>query len=202
MAAGTDLKREFFQRGYLAQPSVFFTRALYEQVGGLNQSLKFCMDYELWCRFALAGARFTGIDADISGNRWYETTKTSAQLLELLSEVAATQRRLFGAVSPYYVQGISDYLYSVLHARFWRSAPLRLAVAVFQMRLAAAQHQTAGLLHCRPVRAMQKPARSRPISSAGPTYGRPGARGWPGLSARPDDPRSCANKLAIDERTR
>jgi glycosyltransferase involved in cell wall biosynthesis len=121
MAAGTDLKREFFQRGYLAQPSAFFTRALYEQVGGLNPSLKFCMDYELWCRFALAGARFREIDADISGNRWYETTKTSAQLLDLLSEVAATQRRLFGAVSPYYVQGISDYLYSVLYARHFGS---------------------------------------------------------------------------------
>jgi glycosyltransferase involved in cell wall biosynthesis len=117
IAEDADLKREFFERGYVAQPSVFFSKALYERVGGLSRSVNFCMDYELWCRFALANARFVKIDADLSGNRWYERTKTSAQLLELLAEVAATQRRLFGAVSQYYVQGISDYLYSMLHAR-------------------------------------------------------------------------------------
>jgi glycosyltransferase involved in cell wall biosynthesis len=117
IAKDTDLKREFFERGYVAQPSVFFAKDLYERVGGLSRSVDFCMDYELWCRFALANARFVKIESDLSGNRWYETTKTSAQLLELLAEVAATQRKLFSAVSQYYVQAISDYLYSVLHAR-------------------------------------------------------------------------------------
>jgi glycosyltransferase involved in cell wall biosynthesis len=117
IAADVDLKRELFERGYLAQPSTFFAKRSYERVGGLNRSLHFCFDYELWCRLALANARFVRIDADMSGNRWYETTKTSAQLLELLAEVAATQRRLFGAVSQYYVQGISDHLYNVLHSR-------------------------------------------------------------------------------------
>jgi len=117
VAENASMKEEFFERGYVAQPSVFFAAALYHQMGGLNRSLQYCMDYELWCRFALANARFVGIDADISGNRVHPDAKSSAQLLELLAEVAATQRRLFGRVSHYYVQGISDYLYWHLHGR-------------------------------------------------------------------------------------
>src|SRR6185436_16682994 len=76
---GSDLKKEMFEKGYMAQPSVFFRRDFYERVGGLNPSLKFCMDYDLWARFAAASAKFIGIDADISGNRWYSATKTAGQ---------------------------------------------------------------------------------------------------------------------------
>jgi glycosyltransferase involved in cell wall biosynthesis len=118
---GIDVAKEIFERGYMAQPSVFFRRDLYERVGGLNPSLKFCMDYDLWARFAVATAKFVAIDADISGNRWYATTKTAGQTLDLYAEVVATQHVLFGAVSPYYVQAVSDYLYGKFHARSFGS---------------------------------------------------------------------------------
>ncbi|MET0429605.1 MAG: glycosyltransferase family 2 protein [Microvirga sp.] len=116
---GIDMRREMFETGTVAQPSVFYTRALYERVGGLNRSLHFCMDYELWARFAVAGARFAPVEADISGNRWYETTKTASQIFDLYAEVVATQKRLFGHVSPYFVQAVSDHLYTRFHARFF-----------------------------------------------------------------------------------
>jgi hypothetical protein len=114
---GIDVGKEIFERGYMAQPSIFYRRDLYERVGGLNRSLDFCMDYDLWARFAVSGAKFAKIDADISGNRWYETTKTAGQTLDLYAELVATQHRVFGAVSPYYVQAVSDYLYASLHAK-------------------------------------------------------------------------------------
>jgi glycosyltransferase involved in cell wall biosynthesis len=113
-----DTKREVFEKGYMAQPSIFFRRALYERVGGLNRSLNFCMDYELWARFAAAGARFAKVDADISGNRWYETTKTAGRTLDLYAEVVATQQRVFGGVSPFFVQAVSDHLYTRFHSKF------------------------------------------------------------------------------------
>lgn len=116
---GHDARREIFEKGYMAQPSVFFRKAAYERIGGLNRALAYCMDYELWARFAVAGCRFVPVAADISGNRWHEDTKTSAQLLDLLGEVVATQARLFGRVSPYFVQAVSDNLYARLHARHW-----------------------------------------------------------------------------------
>ena len=96
----------------MAQPSIFFRRDLYERVGGLNRSLKFCMDYDLWARFAVSDGKFAGIEVNISGNRWYATTKTAGQTLDLYAEVVMVQRAIFGAVSPYYVQAVSDHLYS------------------------------------------------------------------------------------------
>jgi glycosyltransferase involved in cell wall biosynthesis len=117
IGSGDNLKKEIFEKGYMAQPSVFFRRDLLERVGGLNPSLKFCMDYDLWARFAVSSAKFVGIDTDISGNRWYATTKTAGQILDLYAEVVTIQRSIFGAVSPYYVQAVSDYLFSNFHAK-------------------------------------------------------------------------------------
>lgn len=116
---GADVRREVFEKGYMAQPSIFFRRDLYERVGGLDRALNFCMDYDLWARFAASGARFGKVDADISGNRWYETTKTAGQTLDLYAEILATQHRIFGAVSPYFVQAVSDHLYGRFHSKFY-----------------------------------------------------------------------------------
>ena len=115
----SDPRKEVFERGYVAQPSVFFRRDLYDRVGGLNSKRHLCMDYDLWARFAAANAKFINVDSDISGNRWYRTTKTMAQLFDLYAELVATQQTVFNAVSPYVVQAISDHLYSNLHSKFF-----------------------------------------------------------------------------------
>jgi glycosyltransferase involved in cell wall biosynthesis len=114
LSPGSDVKYAIFEGGYLAQPSVYFRRAKYETLGGINKSLKICMDYDLWCRFALADLKFVALEDDISGNRWYEETKTSSQHLNLLAEVCATQTRLFGRVSVYYAQNLSDSLFHMI----------------------------------------------------------------------------------------
>jgi glycosyltransferase involved in cell wall biosynthesis len=36
---------------FLCQPAVFFRRSLVERFGGLDDSLKYCMDYDLWLRW-------------------------------------------------------------------------------------------------------------------------------------------------------
>jgi glycosyltransferase involved in cell wall biosynthesis len=113
---GIDVRKEMFEKGYVAQPSVFFRRTAYDAVGGIDRKLQFCMDYDLWARFALHGCRFVGIDRDMSGNRWYETTKSVGRFLDLASEVTATQVNLFGRVSPYFVQTVSDNLYHRFHS--------------------------------------------------------------------------------------
>ncbi|TYL85909.1 glycosyltransferase family 2 protein [Bradyrhizobium cytisi] len=114
-----DVALEMFEKGYLAQPSIFFRTSAYANIGGINPALRFCMDYDLWARFALAGCRFAACDVDISGNRWYATTKSAGQTLELLAEVTAVQVRHFGRVSPYFVQAISDNLYQTLHGNHY-----------------------------------------------------------------------------------
>jgi len=114
LSQGSDVKYAMFEGGYLPQPSAYFRRAKYDAIGGINKSLKFCMDYDLWCRFALGGLKFVTIEDDISGNRWYEETKTSSQHLNLLTEVCAAQTRLFGRVSIYYAQNLSDTLFHLI----------------------------------------------------------------------------------------
>jgi glycosyltransferase involved in cell wall biosynthesis len=113
--AGIDISKELFEKGYLAQPSVFFHKQAYQQIGGIDPSLQFCMDYDLWVRFALGGRHIAPCNVDISGNRWYAATKTAGQLLGLLAEVSAIQVRHFGCVSPYFVQAVSDNLYQTFH---------------------------------------------------------------------------------------
>jgi glycosyltransferase involved in cell wall biosynthesis len=107
----------FFEKGYVAQPSVYFSKTAYDAVGGLSACKNLCMDYDLWVRLARSGAVWRRLPADISGNRWYEDTKTVSQQLDLLAEIVGTQVDNYGGVSSYFVQSISDFLYARIHSR-------------------------------------------------------------------------------------
>lgn len=107
---------QLFKKGYLAQPSVFFKKDAYISVGGIDRGLEYAIDYDLWVRFAKADFAFAGLDKILSGNRWHPNTKTSQNLLSLLSEVVDIQIREFGKVSSYFVQAISDNLYTKFHS--------------------------------------------------------------------------------------
>jgi glycosyltransferase involved in cell wall biosynthesis len=39
-------------------PSSFFSKTLWERVGGADEQLRYCMDWDLWLKFRKAGARF------------------------------------------------------------------------------------------------------------------------------------------------
>jgi glycosyltransferase involved in cell wall biosynthesis len=121
LSPGSDIKHEMFEGGYLAQPSAYFRLQRYNALGGINKALRFCMDYDLWCRFALADQKFVTVEEDISGNRWHDQAKTSSQLLNLLAEVCATQMRLFGKVSFYYAQALSDTIFQTVRGTHYGS---------------------------------------------------------------------------------
>lgn len=57
-------------------PSAFFRRELLERVGGFDDSLSICMDWDLWIRFMQAGARFTRIGRYLWGLRQWAGSKT------------------------------------------------------------------------------------------------------------------------------
>jgi glycosyltransferase involved in cell wall biosynthesis len=64
------------QRGHLVQPEVLFPRQLALEVGGLNRDNHRTMDYELWGRLLLAGARFEYTDITFGMFRLHEQQKT------------------------------------------------------------------------------------------------------------------------------
>ena len=57
-------------------PSAFFRRELLQRVGGLDESLHICMDWDLWIRFMKAGARFSRIDDYLWTLRQWPGSKT------------------------------------------------------------------------------------------------------------------------------
>ncbi len=62
----------------LPQPSVFWRRSLHEDLGLLDESLHYCMDFEFWLRLIEAGLRPTLIDAELATYRLHDTSKSCA----------------------------------------------------------------------------------------------------------------------------
>ena len=78
---------------FIAQPSTFFRRAAYVTTGGLDPSLHYAMDWDLWCKMARSGHAFRFVDEVWSGTRMYRGTKTSAGGLRRIREILRVNRR-------------------------------------------------------------------------------------------------------------
>ncbi|MCP5114453.1 MAG: glycosyltransferase, partial [bacterium] len=64
---------------FFYQPEVMFSREMWERAGGfVREDLYYSMDYDLWVRFAEAGARLHVIGRAVAWYRVHENQKTSA----------------------------------------------------------------------------------------------------------------------------
>ena len=68
----SDLTRTCF----ICQPACFVRRSAYERVGGVDASLAYTMDWDLWCRLGRAGAKFRYLHEVLAAVRYYPGTKT------------------------------------------------------------------------------------------------------------------------------
>lgn len=91
---------------FFYQPEVFFTRGLWERAGAMvREDCHFSMDYELWCRFALAGARLKVIGTPLAHFRSHPAQKTSSEAgfkaeLRKVRQQFVDEHRLPDAVRP------------------------------------------------------------------------------------------------------
>ena len=82
----------FSRRGLLygcfniSQPAAFWTRDIYESVGGIDPSYLHCMDLDLKVRFALSGARFRFVKKVLVAFRIHPDSKTSTLQREMRAE--------------------------------------------------------------------------------------------------------------------
>lgn len=60
----------------IGQQGVFFDRRLYEEQGGVDISLHYLMDYDLWLRFGAAGISFRHVKRVLGEFRWLQGSKT------------------------------------------------------------------------------------------------------------------------------
>jgi len=57
-------------------PSSFFSKALWGRVGGADENLRYCMDWDLWLKFRKAGARFVRLEHYCWALRQHSGSKT------------------------------------------------------------------------------------------------------------------------------
>lgn len=70
-------RTRWFAGELIVQPEAFFSRAMFELVGGLNEANHYTMDHELWLRLLEAGARCESLDHPVACLRVHEGQKTA-----------------------------------------------------------------------------------------------------------------------------
>jgi glycosyltransferase involved in cell wall biosynthesis len=78
---------------FLVQPAVFFRRELFQSVGGLDASLCWALDYDLWLKFAERNAQFAFLRRVLANYRWLDSSKTGAGGRKRIEEVRAVVQR-------------------------------------------------------------------------------------------------------------
>jgi hypothetical protein len=90
----------FWEPGTWHQPGIFFPRADFLKVGGLDESLRFDMDYDLMCKL-LDGLRVTYTEAPLTRFRIHTESKTFADFdAGFVLENALVSRRYWSSLSP------------------------------------------------------------------------------------------------------
>ena len=107
---------------FLDQPSVFFTRAAWERVGPLDESLHYAFDWEWFLRAAKV-CHFIPCDRVLSRYRIHSQHKTGTGGLRRWEEMSEVARRY----SPDEVIRHYQYLLACPDARWWLNKRMRLA---------------------------------------------------------------------------
>ncbi|MBL8474348.1 MAG: glycosyltransferase [Rhodocyclaceae bacterium] len=93
-----SLKESFEYQVGICQPAVFWKREVYEELGGLDESLDFQLDFEYWIRMAQAGKVWKHIAVPIAAHRWWEGMKTASRRDRSLQETLNLMKQRFGYV--------------------------------------------------------------------------------------------------------
>ena len=82
-----DLRILVYENPFIPQQAMFWRRALYVRVGGVNPTLRFAMDYDLALKFLLGGARVAKIRKVLANFRVHTAAKSST-----IRDVMQTER--------------------------------------------------------------------------------------------------------------
>ena len=85
---------------YICQPACFVRRSAYEAVGGIDPNLQYTMDWDLWCRLSLGGAKFKYIHELLAAVRCYPETKTLSSNWLRYKEIWRIQKKYGHRVLP------------------------------------------------------------------------------------------------------
>jgi len=78
---------EMIDHCIISQPAAFFRREVVKRFGGLDQTHKYCVDYEFWIRLAKKGAQFLYVPEFFAATRLHDAAKTVASRLECHADI-------------------------------------------------------------------------------------------------------------------
>jgi glycosyltransferase involved in cell wall biosynthesis len=102
------------RRCYICQPAAFIRRDAFAACGGLDASIRYAMDYDLWIRLS-ASYSMLEIDRELADSRLHPASKTLAEMPAAMRETIELLRRHYGYV-PY------NWLYGYAHRLRTRQA--------------------------------------------------------------------------------
>ena len=100
---------------FICQPACFVRRSAYEMVGGIDPTLQYTMDWDLWCRLSLAGAKFKYIHEALAAVRYYPETKTLSGGKRRYKEIYRIERKYGKKVLP--LSCLGSYYYGLTFKR-------------------------------------------------------------------------------------
>lgn len=95
--------RLFKYSDFIVQPACFFRRAAFDAVGGIDASIHWAMDYDLWLRIAAEGHQIAYLPRVLAHFRWLAENKTATGGWGRLDEIARILQRQ-GHGPPAYIQ--------------------------------------------------------------------------------------------------
>jgi GT2 family glycosyltransferase len=93
--------RDLTRNDFICQPACFVRRSAYERVGGVDPSLIYTMDWDLWCRLARAGAKFHYLHEALAAVRYYPGTKTLSGNWKRYLEIWRIERKYGQRILPF-----------------------------------------------------------------------------------------------------
>jgi glycosyltransferase involved in cell wall biosynthesis len=95
------------QTCFICQPTVFLRRDIVERLGYLDESRRYCMDYDFWIRLARV-SRFAYLPEYLANTRLHADSKTLEQRVPVHAEVLDTVHHHFGGLTSQWVYGYAN----------------------------------------------------------------------------------------------
>lgn len=110
----------------LAQPTVFWHRRVPGAVGGFDEQLRYCGDFEYWLRTGVAGFKYTHVSELLAVAVEHEGALSALHADELEREIARTRVRYGSTLRPRRLAG----LHALTRLMHWRWEVLRFRAAL------------------------------------------------------------------------
>jgi len=92
---------------FICQPTAFFRAEVFREIGPLDISLRYCLDYDYWMRIARR-FRIGYLNEYLANSRLHTETKTRSQRLAVHEEVLRVVKRHYGRVPARWLYGYAQ----------------------------------------------------------------------------------------------